>query len=422
MNFNEKSVLVYDSSGLFSGFASSLVGKFGTVGFFYPWESFYADGRELVVGQGLEGVERVKFVDRNLDRWDLIVFAAAQDGCQQQEWRNKGYRVFGSGMGSELELLRWKTKQRFLDAGIKLPECHRVAGIGQLRQFLKDNPRDHKWFVKVSELRGLGDTWGAKDYMQAKGQIDEWEARYAPQCYLMHFIVEAEIPDAIEAGYDGLNVDGQFPETTMIGVETKNLAYFGKVEDYSAIPKEVLDVNTAMIPALKELNYRGFIATELRGESPIDITARFSSPAGEVVTDNLENIEEVLWYGAEGVLVQPSWKYKYGAQLMFTEPLAFERLTYLSFPEELRPHLHLYHHCRVECGDLGLQDCIVPQFNPHYDRMPEIGSVVALADDPQEAIDLCKERAEQVGGLKVTCDSDALDKAFEEMKVSSPAS
>lgn len=419
MNLKDKSVLVYDNSGFFTGFAECLTRHFGTTGYFYPWETFYSDGRELVVGQGLPGIERVKFLEKNMNRWDLIVFTCAQDGYYQEQLRNQGFRVFGSGLGSEVELLRWKTKERFKDAGIKLPECHRLNGIDELRQFFKDNPRYEKWFVKVSELRGLGDTWSARNYAESKTQIDEWESRYSPQCYMMHFLVEAEIPDAKELGYDGLNIDGQFPETCMYGAEKKNLAYFGSVSDYTSIPSELLDVNDSLTPALKELNYRGFFATELRGPSPIDITARFSSPAGEVVTDNIENLGEVLWFGAEGTLVQPSWKFKHGAQLVFTSELAFERPTIVSFPEEIREHVHLYTHCRVKFGDAGIQDCVVPQFSPHFDRMKEIGSVVALADDPQEAIELCKERAEQVKGFNVTCDCDALDKAYEEMTVSS---
>lgn len=421
MNFKDKSVLVYDNSGFFTGFCSSLVGRFSRVGYFYPWESFYSDGRELVVGQGLAGIERVKFFDDDTKQWDLIVFTGSQDGHLQADLRRQGYRVFGSGLGGETELLRWKTKERFKAAGIPLPECHRAAGIDELRAFFKENPSYEPWFVKVSELRGLSDTWSARNYTEAKVPIDEWECKYAPQCYLMHFILEKCIPDATELGYDGLSIDGQFPSQCMYGAEIKNKAYFGSVSEYKSLPGELVRVNEALEPALRELQYRNFFASELRNESPIDITARFSSPAGEVVTSNIENIDQVLWFGAEGTLIEPEWKHKYGAQLALTEALAFEKHTYLSFPEEIRPFLHLYTHCRVHCGELGLQDCIVPQFNPHYDRMPEIGSVVALADDPQEAINLCKERAEQVKGFKVTCCPEELDKALEEMNASSPA-
>lgn len=419
MNLKDKSVLVYDNSGFFTGFASCLTDHFGNVGYFYPWETFYSDGRELVVGQGLPGITRVKFLERNMDQWDLIVFTCAQDGYYQEQLRKYGKRVFGSGLGSEVELLRWKTKQRFIEAGIELPECHRVSGVDELRQFFKDNPRDQKWYVKVSELRGLADTWGARNYAEAKTQIDEWECKYSPQCYLMHFLVELAIEDADEIGYDGLSIDGEFPETCMWGAEKKDKSYFGTVSDYSSLPEPLRKVNESISPVLKELQYRNFIASELRNESPIDITARCSSPAGEVVTSNMENIGEVLWFGAEGQLVQPIWKHKHGAQLIITSDSAMTSSLVVEFPEEIRPFVKLYNHARVNAGQgIGVKDQFVPQVN----RGIHVGSVIALSDDPQEAIDLCKERAGMINGFELEFECDSLDQAAEEMNVSSSPS
>lgn len=413
MNFKEKSVLIYDNSGFYTGFAELCSRHFGSTGYFYPWEHFYADGRELVVGYGLPGVERVKFLEKDLARWDLIVFTSAQDGYYQQDLRNKGHRVFGSGLGAEVELLRWKSKGIFNEAKISMPECHRVSGISELRDFFRNNPRDEKWYVKVSELRGLGDTWGARNYAEAKGQIDEWESRYSPQCYLMHYIIEAAIPNCKELGYDGLSIDGQFPEKCMYGEERKDKSYFGRVADYASIPKELINVNDSLSPTLQALQYRNFFATELRDESPIDTTGRQSSPAGEVVTENIDNLAEVIWFGAEGKLVQPVWKYQFGAQLVFTSDWAWEHRVIIDFPEEVRPFLKLYNHARVEAGDgIGVKD----QFVPQVMKMRQLGSVIALADDPKEAIDLCKERASSVNAFDLEFDCDALDEAYEEME------
>lgn len=412
MNLKDKSVLIYDNSSFFTGLAECCVGHFGNVGYFYPWETFYADGRELVVGQGLEGIERVKYLEKDIRKWDLIVFTAAQDGYFQKYLRDNGHRVFGSALAAEVELLRWKTKERFASAGIPLPEAHRVCGIQELRDFFKQNPSDKKWYVKVSELRGLGDTWGASNYAEAKGQIDEWEARYSPQCYLMHYIIEKCIPKAKELGYDGISIDGDFPTTSMWGAEKKDKAYFGEVIPCLALPEEIRAVNDCLSPALRELQYRNFFATELRDESPIDITARSSSPAGEVVYENIDNLGEVLWFGAEGKLVQPAWKYQFGAQCVLTSDWAFDHRLIFDFPEEIRPFLKLYSHARVDAGDgIGVKD----QFVPQVMKIRQVGSVIALADDPQEAIDLCKERAEMVKAFDLQYDLDALDKAREEI-------
>jgi hypothetical protein len=93
----------------------------------------------------------------------------------------------------------------------------------------------------------------------------------------------------------------------------------------------------------------------------------------------------------------------------------------LDFPEDIREYLKLYNHALVEAGDgIGIKD----QFVPQVMKMRQIGSVIALADDPQEAIELCKDRASMVKALDLECDCDSLDKAYEEMKSvsSSPSS
>ena len=413
MNLQDKSVLVVDR-GLFVSFAEALVGKFGKVGYFSYWESSFGDGRELVIGMGLEGIERVKYFEKDYRNYDLLVFPDVYDGWMVKDLRDHGFRVWGSGLGAELETLRWKTKQRFKDLGLPVNESHRVRGVNELTSFLKENEREGGWYIKVSILRGLGETWHALNYAQAKGFIDDFESKNGAIAHIIHFIVEAPIPDADEVGYDGYCVDGQFPEQSMCGWEVKDKAYLGMVSPYDSLPEPVRKVNDALSSVFQELQYRNFLSTELRDEFCIDASCRHASPAGEVLASNMTNLDEVIWEGAEGRLVNPEFESKYGAQIILSSEWAREHWQVVEFPEEIRKWVKLYNHCRIDDGT-GLHDYVVPQFIPHFDQMKEIGSVVALADDPQEAVDLCKERAEQVSGFKVTCEADALDEALEEL-------
>lgn len=416
MNLTDKSVLVYDR-GLFMSMAEKLVGKFGKVGLFTPWESGFTDGRELVIGQGLQGIERVKYFEKDYHTYDLLVFPDVYDGWMIKDLRDAGCRVWGSGLGAELETLRWKTKERLKSLGLPMNEAHRVQGVHQLRSFLEAHQTEGGWYVKVSLLRGLGETWHAKDYAQSKQFIDDFEAKNGALSEIIHFIIEAPITGVDEVGYDGFCIDGQFPETSMFGWEIKDSAFLAKVINYSELPDPLRKTNEALSPFLAQTQYRNFFAAEFRGDVCTDPCCRHASPGGEILDENIENLAEVMWEGAEGRLVNPVFKHQFGAQLVLTSEWARDHWQLVQFPEEIRPHVSLYNHCIIE-GD----DYVVPQFVPHFDKMKEIGSVVALADDPQEAIKLCKERAAMVSGFKVECDCDALDEAYEEMTVSSSRS
>lgn len=411
----EPSFLIYDF-GLFCSLAERLASFGNPVGYFVPHETSFSDGRELVLGQGLDGIQRIKAWDDEVDNYDVLVFPDCHCGDLQAYYRRKGYRVWGSSKGSELELLRWKTKERFKELGLPVNECHLVRGTSDLRKFFQEHPDKEGWFVKISGLRGLGETWFARDYGESKGIIDDFDNKNGGLAYLINFIIEKSIPDAREIGYDGLNIDGQFPEQSFWGIERKDKSYFGMLSKYSELPEEVIRVNDAMSPVLKELQYRNFISNELRNDVCIDWTCRHASPGGEVIVEAIENLPEVIEAGADGKLVEPDWSNKYGAQIILCSEWAEERWLLVDYPEEIRPFVKLYNHARVDdSGPIGMADYFVPQIA----KMKQIGSVVALADDPQEAVDLCKERAEMVKAFDLEMEPDALDKAMEEMQVSS---
>jgi predicted RNase H-like HicB family nuclease len=127
----------------------------------------------------------------------------------------------------------------------------------------------------------------------------------------------------------------------------------------------------------------------------------------------MENLDEVLFYGAEGTLVEPKWKAKFGAQILLCSEWALDRWQPIRFPEDIREYLKIYNHCRIDTkGDGGIVDFFIPQIA----KMKQIGSVVALGDTPEEAVDKCKEIAEQVRGFDLESEADSLDKCVEEME------
>jgi hypothetical protein len=406
-DYKSKSVLVMDK-GMFTSLADVLTKHFWRVGYFSDWQSSFPDGTNLLVGSGLDGVTRLKYLwKRTPDNpqciydFDLIVFADCWDGDLQEDLRSRGMRVWGSGMRSSLELSRWKTKEEIKKAGLPVNKCAQVTGIENLRAYLKEN---QDVYVKISTFRGIGETFHAENYDQIKGKLDELEAKYEPMMEIMQFVIEHSIPDAKELGYDGYCIDGEFPNSAFFGAEIKNKAYFGKLVDYDDLPEEIKTVNTKLSYGMD--GYRHFFSTELRDGHPIDLTCRHATPCGEPYCDAMTNLADVLYQGAEGTLVHAEWSSKYAAQLVFCSEWAEEHPVLVQFPEEIRPYVKLYNHCRVNGKDWIINDA---------QRAKEMGSIVALGNTPQEVMRLCIERVEKVKAFMLTYDEDALQKAVDEM-------
>lgn len=408
-DYSKKRVLVYDGGGLFLPLAERLSRDFAEVGYFKPWQSDTPDGRELMVGYGVPRITRVKYFFKDYSNYDLIVFPDVWEGDLQEDLRNRGCRVWGSGMGSGLELNRAETKREMEKGDFDINPWSAVKGTQALRKYLKDHDGQ---YVKISTFRGLGETFEADNLDDADGMIAELESKHAALAPCIPFVCENKVESKREVGYDGYCIDGQFPDTAVFGIEKKNKAYFGIASKYSDMPPSVIQINDELSGLLNRYKYRQFLSTEIIEENGsenaflIDLTCRQASPAGEVYCEILDNISEIIWEGAGGKLVQPDISKRYGAQIVLTSDWAVEHCQKVEFPEEIRDNVKLYNHCRID----GV-DWVIPQTV----KMKHIGSVVALSDSPEDARDQCKELASQIKGFDISYNEDALDEAFTEM-------
>jgi len=418
-DLSQKTVCVYDGGGLFVSLALRLaeLKVFKGVWYFREWQDGFCDGRELAIGCGLEdyGVQRLKFFWKDPDTgrcpmqdFDLIIFPDCWQPDLIEYLRSIGKRVWGAGFKSDLELARWKTKQLIGDLGLPVNPSKQIHGLENLRTYLKEND---DVFVKVSALRGLGETFASDNYEMSRGQLDELRSKYGALMDVVDFIVEKKIPDAEEVGYDGYCIDGEFPDQAYFGWEIKDQAYLGKLVDYDDLPDSVKEANTALSYHMD--GYRQFWSTELREKDGngylIDITARHASPAGETFCQAFENLAEILWYGAEGKLVHGKTDALYVAQIIICSEWAEEHCLGLFFPEEIRPFVKIYHHCRIE----GVDYCM-----PQLAKMKQVGSVIGLGKTVEEACEMAKENAKQVKGYDLDIEVDALEKAVKEMEKS----
>ena len=149
--------------------------------------------------------------------------------------------------------------------------------------------------------------------------------------------------------------------TESFPIERKDKSYFGRLCAYDALPENVRKVNDALAGVISQYQYRQFFSTEIREKGSkaylIDLTCRHPSPAGEVEMMMFENLAEILWEGADGRLVNPVTKFKYGAQIIIkSEWYSAGHYQPITFPEEIRPFVKIYNHCRI-----GGMDYAVPQ-------------------------------------------------------------
>lgn len=401
IDLKTKSALVIDG-GMFLPLAELLSSKFSKLGYFSDWQNPYPDAKELIIGSGLDGITREKYLWDVIDGYDLIIFPDVRNGDLQDYLRAQGKRVWGAGRLAALELNRWKTKQLMEQIGLPVNESEKIAGLENLRSYLQQND---DVYIKISNFRGLGETFHSENYDIVRGQLDDLRDKHGVLMDIVEFIVEKSIPDAVEDGYGGFCIDGEFPNLSVYGCEVKDKAYFGKFVNYDDLPEDVRTVNTKLSPSLN--GYRQFFSTELRNGVPIDFTVRQSSPEGEAFCHAFDNIADIIWYGSEGTLVEPKTDFKFIAQIILCSDWAEDHWAAIQFPEAVRPFVKLYNHCRING-----QDYVVPQLA----KMKQIGSVVGTGKTPKEACDMAKKNADAVKGFDLDAETESLDKALKLME------
>jgi hypothetical protein len=407
-NLQAKTVLIYDY-GQFIELAVTLSKSFGRTLYFAPW---LAGGNPtsnmLRVGQGIEGIERVTEIWPYVDDVDLFVFPDVYEAGLQEYLVSKGKRVWGCRGGAELELDRVASKEQSKKLGIDIGPYKQIIGLDALRKHLKANK--DQW-VKISRTRGDMETFHSPSYDASEQLLDKLADSLGAKKKTMEFIVEEGIPDAVEVGYDGYTIDGQFAKAALVGVEVKCKAYLGRTMRYAQLPEKVRSVNEKLAPALKRYGYRGFLSTEIRCKGDkaylIDPCARCGSPPSEMYQALIENLAEVLWEGADGIVIEPEYSARYGAMVLLTSEWAMGNWQHVSFPPEIRDKVKLHFSTVIDGEHYVI---------PHIDRRTQIGAVVGIGDTEEEAIADCEKTAEQVEGHQIEKPVEALDEAREQLE------
>lgn len=359
-------------------------------------DTSYPRSSAAQVGKGIEGVNYVSDFWKEVPNTDLIAFFDCREGDLQEYLRNNGHKVWGSGEGSEIENYRYESNEILGDMGLPKVNMERVIGIDKLRAFLKEN---ENIYVK-SNWRGDFETFKSSNYDLVEPQLDVLEQELGLLKNEYEFICCHAIDgdDICEVGSDSYFVDDKFPDILMTGYEVKDLGYVCSVKKVENISKIITEPLKKLAPVFGEYKYRGFFSTEIRvgrDRKPYvtDFTARAGSPPSELYCNMISNLDEVMWEGSQGNMVQPKYNAKYGAQGIITSEWAEKHWQPIYYPKEISQYVKIKNWTVID----GINYYI-----PINDvEMCQIGSVVATGSTIDEAIKNLKKYAEKVEGYCV---------------------
>lgn len=393
-------------NGLFVGFARKIAPAFAKLEYYCPYQSYCPKSNQLAIGEGFDEMERIKFPLQNKDSVDLWIFLDMYFGDLQTDLAEQGHRVWGARGGEEMELYRWEFKEYLKEIGLPVQHCEHLIGIEPLRAHLK---RVKGKYVKTSFVRGDFETFRHDTYELSQPRLDELAHVLGPLAGGYEFIVEDEISDAVEVGYDGFTVDGKFPSHAMMAYEVKDVGMIGMVKKYDDLAKPVKIVNAALESALKGHSYRGFLCTEIRygrDTKPylIDPCCRLGSPSNELLQELFSDWAKTLWHGSVGDLFTPPRVAgaKFAVAAVIHSEWATDNWQAIHYPKSIDQWVKLRFHCQV-----GGVNYTVPQ----PVGCPYPGVVVGVGDTILEAVDACKEHSAQVKGYGIEVSLESIGKA-----------
>lgn len=375
-----------------------------------PWvTSAFPSSTLRNVGCGLPNVERVYSWLSVLPEVDIVVCPHVYSFDVVDHCRSIGKPAWGASKAEALELERWKTKQLMEALDMPVVPGLLIEGTDALEDYLSD-PDNEDRYIKTSMTRGDFETFHHVNWHTTKPWLDELTYRLGPRQAHIEFIVEEPV-EGIEVGYDGFSVKGQFPYTASYGYEVKDCGYIGRVATQDDLPEALRYCNDAIASTMGALGCQGFFSNEIRigkDRTPylIDPTMRCGSPPSESYIELFSNWAEVIWAGAHGEMVDLSPVAKFSAQIILKSSwVADNKFLAVRYPDEISQWVKLHNLCIIDG-----QTFVAPQ------DFPEFGSVVGLGDTIEDAVELAKERADQIECLDLQIPDGVFEKAEKQIE------
>jgi hypothetical protein len=400
-NLKDKKVLVIDTGGEYTAFAQRLARDYECVYYCVIWQASFPKWNKYAIGLGVEEITRVDSMWEVIDDVDIVCIPDLYLGSLADWLRDRNYKVWGSGVGENIEIMRDEFFEMQQELGIPTSKYEKIKGITKLRKHLKD--KENKW-IKTNLIRGNGETFHYINSRLSESRLDEMTHTLGAYKDEAIFLVCDPIDNAIEVGHDTMTASGLYPTKVMYGIELKDAAYCSKVIDYQQLPKVLIDIDKKMSSFFKETTYNGFYCTEVRWQGTKgywgDATMRLGQPPSDLQEEVYDNFSEIIFELANGRVPEIKASKKYGAQIIIKSSLATTEPQAIYFPESIKNNVKIKH--------LMVKDGI-SYFIPTDVEMEEIGSVVCSGSSLKEAIENVKKIAEKVEGDCVHINVDAFN-------------
>jgi hypothetical protein len=256
------------------------------------------------------------------------------------------------------------------------------------------------------------ETFHSLNYNLIEPRLDELEHALGAKKKIMEFIVEDNLDNTVDLAYDGYTIDGQFPNSAMIGVEVKDKGYIGVFKTKDQIPQVLLNFNETIAPVLRQYNYRNFFSPEMRVSKDglgymNDACCRFGSPPSEVFHLMYSNLADILWEGADGNCIDPIPAGEFAVELLIHSTWADKNWQAIKFPPDIRDNVK-FRNLTIINGEYYVA--------PQSVGLPEIGAVVAVGDTFKDAVKRVKYCASKIEGYYIDIYEDAIECAQDEIK------
>ena len=199
----------------------------------------------------------------------------------------------------------------------------------------------------------------------------------------------------------------------MSGLEIKDSLYIARMLDSAGLPEPLKRVDEVLSQVFGEYGYRGQYSTEtMVGEDGLpyvlDMTARMGNPPAPLQSRLYRNFADIIWHGANGILLNPETEAEFGAQVILKSEWADkDGWQPLDFPDFIRPFIHICNPCYRDGQFYSV---------PLRHGLKEVASVVGWGDTPEAAYESAVEHAKEVSGCDLKFDESAWESAQKTMK------